>query len=512
MAYLHCCFSGVLGAVAEACVTVAAAVLVWSDRHHRRQQQETKQLQHLEQQQQQRQPQLQQILPVVHSNLATALLQVWSAIAATWPGKPSQLLVNGHLAPTLPDVIQLACAVFACAWPSDSTGSDPSSNNPSSSSSSRSRSRSANVVPASQQAAAKQALREAAAFAGYFGMQAVRGVSFANDAQQRQLLSGVASSDLLRVLLTDFALLCQQLHVGLKGRSPWAIDVSNISSSSSSSKASSSGSSSTADSRGSKQQMMPVPPYHTHLLAALNIGCAEELTRSTLTPMAIDLMVAPVLLQLLTYKGCARPSVEQQQQQQDVQQAGNSSTRQQQAPAAQAVQLQRLPVPDGLILPLLLCYIELPLLAPGPFSHPRFDDSDLARAALLTCLECVSTLVHQLITTRPLAFAERVLMHAVQPILWLLAPAVRQQLGLMAGKRKRQQQQQQRAREQQQQQGQRQQLRELGIVDKQEDERGLMMRWSHLMYSIADASGKLTFGVDSCVTKSHFVQGVCVAG
>jgi hypothetical protein len=226
--------------------------------------------------------------------------------------------------------------------------------------------------------------------------------------------------------------------------------------------------------------MVQVPPYHKHLLAALNIGCAEELTRSTLTPMAIDLMAAPVLLQLLTYKGCAKPSIEQQQQQ-DVQQAGDSSTRQQQAPAAQAVQLQRLPVPDGLILPLLLCYIELPLLAPGPFLHPQFDNGDLARAALLTYLECVSTFVSQLIITRPLALAERVLMHAVQPIMWLLAPAVRQQLGLMAGKRKRQQQLQQQGDVQ---------LLSAEDLQAQEDQRcRLAELWSHLVYGIAAAAG-----------------------
>jgi hypothetical protein len=91
-------------------------------------------------------------------------------------------------------------------------------------------------------------------------------------------------------------------------------------------------------------------------------------------------------------------------------------------------------------------------------------------------------LVRLLLASRPFALAELVLMHAVEPILCLLAPAVRQQLGLMAGKRK-QQQQQQREREQQQ-QGQ---LRQLGVVDKAEDERGLMMWWSQLMYSIAEA-------------------------
>jgi hypothetical protein len=260
----------VLGAVAQACAHVAAAICAWSDRHHRKQQQESQQQQPLQQQ---------QILPVVHS-----LLQVWSTLVQSWPGKPSLLLVNGHLAPTLPAVIKLASTLFACAWPDDKTSGDPTT--------SSSSSRSASMAACLQQVAAKQALETAASFAGYFGMQAVRGVSFANEMQQRLLLSGVACEELLRVLLTDMGLLCQQLHVGLKGRSPWAINVSNSSSSS--------GSSSTAGSRASKQQMVQVPPYHKHLLVALNIGCSEELTRSPLTPMAIDLMAPPVLLQLLT--------------------------------------------------------------------------------------------------------------------------------------------------------------------------------------------------------------------
>jgi hypothetical protein len=422
-----------------------------------------------------------------------------------WPYKLSQLLVNGHITPTLPHVIKLLNAVILCAWPAAPGDIDPSSSS-SSSSSTRRRMSNADIATNLDKVACEQALREAVFVAGYFSMQAVRGAALVSIPQKSQLLSTVASDDLLMVLLADLGFLCQQLHVGLQGQSPWAIDVSNSSSSSSSgSSIRSRSSSSTTGSRGPKQQMVTVPPYHKHLLAALNIGCAEDLNRGLLKPMAIDLMAPTVLLQLLISTNCAKPTSQQQPQQHS--DDSNGQQQQQQQRQQQAAQLQRLKVPAPMMLPLLLCSIELPLLAPGPFSHPQFDDGDLARAALLNNLEFVATLVELLICSYPFEVTERVLMHAVGPILWLLAPAVRQQLGLMAGKRKQQQQRQQeqlqqqqrqqeqlqqpKQQQQQQQQEEQQEQQQYGAVDKQRDEQGLMLWWSQLMYWIAEAAGKL---------------------
>jgi hypothetical protein len=408
------CPSGVLLAIADACGHVAAAVQSWAN--------------------QQQQKQQQQVLLELHSTLTDALLLLWSGFAEVWPGKQSQLLANEHLAPTLPPVIKLAAAVLTNAWPAaadkDTSGNSSSSSRGSSSSSSSrgrsSRNSDAGMRPQTPHDWCKQAMKQAVYVAGFIGMQAVRGTTGLSEQQQCQLLSTVASEELLLLLLADMAFLCQQLNVELAGRSPWACDVSSSSSSSSGS--------SSSRSRAARQQTLEVPAYHKQLLSALNIGWAEERPRKMLQPMAIDLFAPVALLQLLTEKPCARTIASQQQQQQAG--GGDSSNgqqqQQQQQGEVQAVQLKPLTVPAKYVLPLLLCCIELPLLAPGPWRHPAFNDEHLVRSTLLICLDYVAGLVQAVLIRYPRVFAEYVVSGAVGPILWLLAPAVRQQLGLMS--------------------------------------------------------------------------------
>jgi hypothetical protein len=199
-----------------------------------------------------------------------------------------------------------------------------------------------------------------------------------------QQLSAVASDEFLLLAVVYVANTAQRLHKQQNGRSSWVDDQCNA-------KPCANGSRKTGiSSRTTKQQQqqrMVVPPYHQQLLAALNLQSQPDM--SGMKPDSA-LSNVSVLLHLLTAFEIARVCQLQQQlgvgDQQG--QAGSSKAepleladaqqQQQQlagmACAGQVQQCAPMSMPEHVVVPLLLCCIELALL-PEPSGVSQLEDN-----------------------------------------------------------------------------------------------------------------------------------------